>query len=229
MTIAKSAVSRRRMLGLALAGVVAACSSPEPAYYTLAAVPGVAKPGGPAQVELRRIGLAGYLDRSEIVRANSPYSLRLNGAERWGEPFGDLVARILAEDLNTRLPGTSVFTSAGSITAEADATIEMDIQRFDADASGQAVLLAQVAVSRGQKRASAATRVVRIMVQPAGPSTAELVAAMSKGLGQLADAVAEMLRTASPRDAVTEKRPKSTRTSQAQHSATRSATPASRH
>ena len=203
------AVSRRGLLGLALAGGVAACTSPEPAYYTLAAVPGAARSGGPAQVELRRIGLAGYLDRSEIVRASSAYSLRLNGAERWGEPFGDLVARILAEDLNMRLPGTSVFTSAGSITAVADATIEMDIQRFDADASGQAVLLAQVAVSRGQARASAATRVVRLTVQPASRSTTDLVAGMSKGLGQLADAVADMLRTApsrSPGTTTTKKR-----------------------
>ena len=191
-------ISRRGLLGLALAAIVPACASPEPAYYTLAAVPGQPKPGGPGQVELRRIGLAGYLDRSEIVRANSAYSLRLNGAERWGEPFGDLVARILAEDLNTRLLGTSVFTSAGSITAEADATIEMDIQRFDADASGQAVLLAQVAVSRGRARASAVTRVFRFTVRPAGPSTAELVAAMSAALGQLADSIATMLRVASP-------------------------------
>jgi len=191
-------ISRRSLLGLALAGIVPACASPDPAYYTLAAVPGVTQSGGPRQVELRRIGLAGYLDRSEIVRANSAYSLRLNGAERWGEPFGDLVARILAEDLNTRLPGTGVFTSAGSITAEADATIEMDLQRFDADASGQAVLLAQVAVSRGQARASAVTRVFRLTVRPASPSTADLVAAMSAALGQLADGIAPMLRAASP-------------------------------
>ena len=191
-------ISRRSLLGLALAGIVPACASPDPAYYTLAAVPGVAQSGGPRQVELRRIGLAGYLDRSEIVRANSAYSLCLNGAERWGEPFGDLVARILAEDLNTRLPGTGVFTSAGSITAEADATIEMDLQRFDADASGQAVLLAQVAVSRGQARASAVTRVFRLTVWPASPSTADLVAAMSAALGQLADGIAPMLRAASP-------------------------------
>ncbi len=126
-----------------------------------------------------------------------------------------------------------MFTSAGSITAEADATIEMDIQRFDADASGQAVLLAQVAVSRGTARASAATRVVRIMVQPAGAGTGELVAAMSKGLGQLADGVADMLRTAGPRDAsAADKRPSSVKTSQARRSATpdvaRSATPSNR-
>jgi len=190
---------RRHLLGLALAGLVPACASREPAYYTLAPVPGMPRPGGPGQVELRRIGLAGYLDRPEIVRANSAYSLRLNGGERWGEPFGDLVARILAEDLNQRLPGTSVFTSAGSISADADATIEMDLQRFDADANGQAVLLAQAAVSRARARASATTRVIRLVVQPANPSTAGLVAAMSTALGQLADALATMLRTAKQR------------------------------
>lgn len=190
--------TRRRLLALALAGAASACASPEPAIYTLAAVPGTARRGAPASVELRRPGLAGYLDRPEIVRSNSPYSLRLTGSERWGEPLGDLFGRILAEDLNSRLPGTSVFTSAGSITAEADATIEMDIQRFDADPSGQIVLLAQVAVSRGQARASAATRVVRLTVQPASARTADLVAAMSTALGQLADAIAVMLRDVKP-------------------------------
>jgi len=191
-------LARRRLLALALASAVPACTSAEPAFYTLAAVPGTARRGGPASVGLRRPGLAGYLDRPEIVRSNSAYSLRLTGSERWGEPLGDLFARILAEDLNSRLPGTSVFTSAGSITAEANSTIEMDIQRFDADPSGQVVLLAQVAVSRGLARASAATRIVRLTVQPASASTADLVAAMSTALGQLADAIAVTLRDTKP-------------------------------
>ncbi len=189
-------LSRRGLLGLALAGAATACASPEPAYFTLAAVPGAPRRGGPALIELRRPGLAGYLDRPEIVRSNTAYSLRVTGSERWGEPLGDLCARILAEDLNARLPGSSVFTSAGSITAEADATVEIDIQRFDADPSGQVVLLAQVAVSRGRTRTAAATRVVRLAVPPAGAGTAELVAAMSRALGQLADALAAMLRDA---------------------------------
>ena len=176
------------------AGAAQACASPDPAYFTLAAVPGTIRRGGPAQVELRRPGLAGYLDRPEIVRSNSPYSLRVTSMERWGEPLGDLFARILAEDLNARLPGSSVFTSAGSITAEADATVEMDIQRFDADAQGTLVLLAQVAVSRSRAHSSAATRILRFTVQPAGPGTANLVAAMSTALGQLADALAAMLQ-----------------------------------
>ncbi|MBC7800644.1 MAG: membrane integrity-associated transporter subunit PqiC, partial [Gemmatimonadaceae bacterium] len=157
-------MTRREAFGLALAAACAGCASAELAYYTLAPVPGPVSSGGPRLVELRRPGLAGYLDRPEIVRASGTYSLRLAGTERWGEPFGDLVARILAENLNLRLPGSSVFTSSGSISAEANATVELDIQRFDADAAGQVMLLAQVAVSRGRARASAATRTVRLSV-----------------------------------------------------------------
>ncbi len=186
--------TRRGVFALALSGAVAACSSPSPAYFTLAPVPGTAARGGPALVELRRPGLAGYLDRPEIVRTNSAYSLQIADNQRWGEPLGDLVARILAEDLNLRLPGTSVFTSSGSITAASDATVELDIQRFDADAAGSVTLLAQVAVSRGRTRTSAVTRAVRISVVPASGTTADLVAAMSNALGQLADTVASMLR-----------------------------------
>lgn len=188
----------RRRGFLAGAGVLAAgvagCASPEPSYFTLAARPGQVQAGGAKLVELRRIGLAGYLDRPEIVRNNSDYRLRLGSAERWGEPLGDLVARTLAENLNLRLPGTSVFTSAGSISATADVTLEVDLQRLDADASGQVVLLAQVAASKGRGRGTAAAQTVRITVQPGGATTTDLVAAMSTALGQFADRVAPMLR-----------------------------------
>ncbi len=181
---------------LAVCLLLGACASAEPAYYTLAAVPGAGRQGAPRLIELRRPGIAGYLDRPEIVRAGGAYQLRVAGTERWGEPFGDLVGRILSEDLNTRLPGSSVFTAAGSISAQADATVELDIQRFDADVTGQVTLLAQVSVARGRRAASAVTRAIRLTRQPAGPSTPELVAAMSAVLGQLADQVAEMLRGA---------------------------------
>ena len=145
-------------------------------------------------VELRRIGLAGYLDRSEIVRNNADYRLRIPTGERWGEPLGDMIARILAEDLNMRLPGSSVFTAAGAISATPDATIELDLQRFDTDADGQVVLLAQLAVTRGRDRAGAQAQTIRLRVPPAGASTRDMVAAMSVALGQLADRIAPLLR-----------------------------------
>ena len=184
-----------KTLVLAAGLLLAACSSPEPTYYTLASVRGAAQGGAPSLVELRRPGLAGYLDRPEIVRANTQYQLRVTGGERWGEPFGDLVSRVLAEDLNQRLPGTSVFSSNGAISADAGATIEIDVQRFDSDPTGRVQLLAQVAVSRGRSRANAATKSIQITTVPASASTSDYVAAMSNALGQAADQIAAVLRS----------------------------------
>ena len=72
------------MLLAAVPAMAVACTSPEPAYYTLAPVPGTPRRGGVALIELRRPGLAGYLDRPEIVRSGSAYQLRVAGSERWG-------------------------------------------------------------------------------------------------------------------------------------------------
>lgn len=185
---------RRALLAALPLLMVASCSSPNPNYYTLAALRGTPAPGGPALVELRRPGIAGYLDRSEITRSNTPYQLNVASGERWGEPFGDMVGRVLAEDLNSRLAGTSVFTSAGAISADAGARVEIDIQRFDADAGGQIVLVAQVAVTRNGNRGEPITRPIRISVTPASGSTAEYVAAMSRALADASDQIAAVLR-----------------------------------
>ena len=172
--------------------LLASCRSPEPSYYTLAPAPGLARSGAPKLVELRRPGIAGYLDRPEIVRSNTDYRLQINGGERWAEPFGDMTARVLAEDLQRRLPGTSVFTSSGAISAETGAKVELDLQRFNADPSGQVQLLAQVAITRGGGNPRA--RTIRVTTRPAGPSTADYVAALSQALGQAADQIATLLR-----------------------------------
>ena len=186
---------RRRalLIGLPLVAM-ASCSSPDPSYYTLAPIRGTGVPGGPALVELRRPGIAGYLDRSEITRSNTPYQLKVASGERWGEPFGDMVGRVLAEDLNSRLAGSSVFTSAGAISADAGARVEIDVQRFDADAGGQIVLAAQVAVTRNGNRGEPATRSLRINITPAGAATSAYVAAMSQALARASDDIAAMIR-----------------------------------
>ena len=178
---------------LVVLALLASCASPDPTYFTLAPVRGTALPGAPSLVELRRPGIAGYLDRAEITRSNTPYQLKVATGERWGEPFGDMVGRVLAEDLNSRLSRTSVFTSAGAISADAGARVEIDIQRFDADADGQLILSAQVAITRGS-RADPVTRPIRIAITPTGTATANYVAAMSQALAQASDQIATLLR-----------------------------------
>ncbi|WP_052214346.1 membrane integrity-associated transporter subunit PqiC [Belnapia sp. F-4-1] len=176
----------RRMLlaGLALAG----CASPEPELYRLVAVPGPTRAGAPGLVELRRVGVPAYLDRSQIIRAVAESRLEALGA-RWAEPFGDMVTRVLAEDLMQRLAGSTVLTETGSLRGEAGLIVETEVQRFEAGPGPVVVLTAQFAL-RPPGGATRAARVQRVEAPVAGEGMPATVAAMSAALGQLADTVA---------------------------------------
>ncbi len=177
---------------------VAGCSSPDPVYYTLAPVPGAVVHGAASSIEVRRPGLAGYLDRSDIVLKSASYQLDVNSGVRWGEPLGDMIGRVLTQDLSQRLPGASVFAQSGAISADPFLRVEVDIQNFDEDASGAIVLNAQVAVERGVTHQPVATRHVSLTTQPGGAGASNLVAGMSLLLGQLADRVAADIGTNQP-------------------------------
>ena len=178
---------------LLLMATLAGCASPNPNLYTLAATPGTPVSVGVRSIELRRVALAGYLDRPEIVRSDTPYRLQVNGTDRWGEPMGSMLDRVFTEDLVQRLPGTSVFTEAGAISTHPDVVLEIDVQRLDYDATGNVVLLAQVAVHHEDSGRTAMAGQVRLALRPASTRTIDLVAAMSTVLGQFADEVAARL------------------------------------
>jgi uncharacterized lipoprotein YmbA len=182
---------RDLLLLLAAAALPAGCSSPAPTLYVLAPVPGAAQSGGPPTVELREIGLARYLDRSQIVRSSEGYRLDVLSNEWWGEPLAAMLSRVLVQALTQRLPGSTVFAESGAITVTAVATVAVNIQRMDADVAGAVVLIAQVEV-RGK---ATATRDLRLTVTPAVAGTAGLVQAESEALAQLADTIAAMLRS----------------------------------
>ena len=185
------------MLALA-AALLAGCASPDPTYYTLQPVPGAPLQAGATTIEVRRPGLAGYLDRSDVVLKNAGYTLAVNGQLRWAEPLGDMIGRVLTQDLSQRLPGASVFSQSGAISADPQMRVEVDILTFDADASGAIVLNAEVAVERGITHQPLSARHVSMTAQPAGPGAANLVASMSGLLGGLADQIARDVRSAPP-------------------------------
>jgi uncharacterized lipoprotein YmbA len=178
---------------LAMPALLAGCASPSPSYFTLAAVPGDSVTTGPLRVELRQLGLAGYLDRPEIVRSTSGYQVALIPNARWGEPTGGMIERVFTEDLVRRLPEASVVSETGAISTTPDRVVEIDLQRLDTDASGEVVLLAQVAVRHETGAPGADARTYRLTARPASDSTRDLVAAESHLLGELADRVAATL------------------------------------
>jgi uncharacterized lipoprotein YmbA len=180
-----------RLLCNSLASVALfGCSSPDPHYYTLQTVPGAAHPFSARIVEVRRPGLAGYLDRSDIVLQDSGYRLHVNSQDRWAEPLGDMIGRVLTQDLAQRLPTSSVFSEDGAISADPGLRVEIDVQRFDTNADGTLTLIAAMAIEQGRGHVPVRTRTLTLSQPLSQQSAAGLAAAMSALLGLAADQVA---------------------------------------
>ena len=60
--------------------------------------------GGPKVIVLQQIGLARYLERSQIVRSSENYRLDVMPNDWWGEPLGAMLSRVLIDELSQRLP-----------------------------------------------------------------------------------------------------------------------------
>src|ERR1700749_1841917 len=102
-------IGRRSFACLVLPALPAACSSTEPALYTLEVRPGPQFPRGPAVVQVRDIGLARYLDRREIIRSSGGYKLGIAGNDWWGESLGGMLNRVIVLGLSQRLPSSTVY------------------------------------------------------------------------------------------------------------------------
>jgi uncharacterized lipoprotein YmbA len=182
-----------RPLLLGIAALLAACTtSPTPALYTIAPIPGAVQGHAPHVVSLQQIGLTEYLQRLQIVRSSEGYRLDVMANDWWGEPLGAMLARVLVEELGQRLPQSVVITESGALTTLPDVSVALNIQRLDEDASGAVVLIAQASADFRGKHAPV-LRNVRIVVPAGASGTPAEVAAISTAVGQLADAIAAML------------------------------------
>ena len=194
---------RAFVLLLALS-MVGCASSPDPVFYTLSSQTGRMLASSALRIEMRRVGLPGYLDRPHIVRRASAERLELAADERWGAPLDTMVSAALADDLAERLPSCVVFSESGSISTTADVRVEAEITRFELGADGAVQLQAGYAVRWNNGTDAVRLKRLAIQVRPASKSTADLVSSMSRALAQLADAVAQTVLQGSPTPTATE-------------------------
>jgi uncharacterized lipoprotein YmbA len=184
-------VAKCVFLTIALAG----CGSSEPRFYTLQRVSGASEATEPATIEVGRPGLAGYLDRSEIVLKNDAYRISTDDHTRWAEPLGDMIGRVLTQDLSQRLRNSSVYDQGGAITASPDARVEVDIVSFNKDESGSVALNANIAIEQGATHHPMAKRHVTLQATTDNGDPEMLVATMSTLLGTLSDRIATDVRS----------------------------------
>lgn len=176
-------------LALGLSG----CASADPNYYQIGAVPGAAVVGGPPSVEVRTISIPGYLDRTGIIKRAQDFKLDIHSNDIWAEPLADMLQSTMVQDLSTRLTGSTVIGSGGSIGANSDLLVEINVLRFDPDSSGQMILQLQVGLRDGQSMNLLGTRSIQHQAPAGGPVVSAIVGSMSTLWGQAADDVAAFL------------------------------------
>jgi uncharacterized lipoprotein YmbA len=177
---------RRLCLLLMLCGCA---RSSQPAFYTLSARDGAPLSEVKGVVEVRTPKVAGYLDRHELVLRVSAQRLELAGDAQWAEPLDVMLARVLARDLQQRLPAAQVTVESGHARAEASVRVDLDMRRFEGDGD-RLVLDALVALRppQGAPRLQTVT-----LEREATRGEASMVAGMSELLAELATRIAAAL------------------------------------
>jgi uncharacterized protein len=141
------------------------------------------------------VKLPAYLDRPEVVTRSSPNALQVAEFDRWGEPLEDNFKRVLALNLGVLADTDRVSIYPWPRSASVDCQVTVEVDRFDAAADSQVVLMARWQVLGGEEG-----RVVRsgrtVVTEPAVTSNYEaLASAMSGAMATLSREIA----TAIPR------------------------------
>ncbi|WP_245613190.1 PqiC family protein [Skermanella stibiiresistens] len=178
--------------------LVAGCAGSQPSrLYTLTAAP----PRPPAVatkpsrvIGLESVGVPDYLRRPEIVTRTSANQLKALEFDRWGGTLELMINQTLLRNLNATMPGAEVLQMPVRMDLSPTNTVEIDLDRFEAEEAGQAVLEARWRIYTGDRRPLrfGRTAVAKPVSTPLDPD--QVAAALSLALADLATDIAGALQ-----------------------------------
>ncbi len=181
-----------------LLSLLGACaSSPPTRFFALDAVEPAAAPTGTAgdPVRIDAVHIPPTLDRSAIVRGERGHQLEISSQDRWAGDLGEMIGRVLTQDLASRLPSGMVIAPDSPAPASARGLV-VDILTFQPQSRGEVVLDVDWTLLQGTQ-SNPVMRQSEHLTAPAVPSAQGEAAAMSTLLGQLADRMAAKIGGAS--------------------------------
>src|SRR5262245_2852806 len=183
---------------LALAGCSLGKASPPVHYFALTALAETAsgQPAADANVGVGPVFVPRYLDRSGIVTREGNAELRVDALNRWGEPLDDMLASTIAENLVRILRSDGIVAYPWPPESQIDQRVYVRIVRFEISNDGQAHLVCQWHVSRGDND----TPLVRteLVSKPTGSGIDRQVMALSDTVAQLSGEIAAVLARGTP-------------------------------
>lgn len=112
---------------------------------------GLAVVATPSLVGIGPVDTPAYLDRPQIVTGDLGAELKLAEYHRWAEPLRDTITRVLAENLSLLLPSSQIIGFPWNRTVNLDFQLEIKINRFHVDATGQCELNATWSLLKANK------------------------------------------------------------------------------
>lgn len=182
-----------RVVPLLLALLLAGCGSAPTSFYTLAPVPSAhriaaGRPIGP--IEVAEVAVPATIDRSAIVLDAGGDRLEVSANDQWAASIGQLLRQALTADLQARWPDRAVL-SPGSIAPRGELHILMlNIQKFIGGVNGIVVLNTGWELLKAGSSDVLRSGHEVIQVRAASGNSADIVPAMSRAVGELADRIA---------------------------------------
>ena len=183
------------LLLLALAGCA---SSPPTRFFALDPAPGTAagQHGREKPVKVDAVHIPPALDRNAMVRGESDNQLQISSQDRWAGDLGEMIRRVLTQNLASRLPSGMVIAPESPAPPSARGLV-VDVLTFQPQSGGEVVLDADWTLLEGTQSNPVLRRSAHLTAPGASSAQGE-AAAMSALLGQLADAIAAEIGGASP-------------------------------
>jgi len=191
----------RRKTALGLAFLLASCAllSPRPDRSHFFVLTPLAPGDGtlPARrasralaVGVGPINVPRYLDRPEVVKRVAPNELKPTDGDRWAEPLDIQIRSILLINLGTLLGSDRVLSFPWYGGATLDYVVTVDVYAFERNAERGADLVAHWLVKDGRKGTVLRAEEARLSEATASEKTADVVAALSRALGELSRTIA---------------------------------------
>lgn len=196
------AVVRSVLIGVFVLVMFSACSSSSPVrYFALSPIDADFRqdPDDAVMLGLGPIRMPDYLNRSQIVWRGDNAEMRVDEFSRWTEPLAKSLLRIVSTDVDNLLTGVVVvvFPYEPFVRDQVVYRLVGDINRFEADGSGQVVLEIQWGIADVDGGVVVPVRRNRYQAQA---STADdpgsVVAAMNDALAQFSRDIASKLEAA---------------------------------
>lgn len=173
--------------------MLASCGVGERSYYVLTA-DGPAPSGGGTGIGVGPVSLAEYIDRPNIVVAESDHQLGIAENHRWAGDLCSSITRVTATNLGRRLKTGNVRSYPWRGDEGISRQVTIDVRQLHSGADGYAVIEAGWRVYSLPERRLTASRTFVDREPLDSDGYPSLVAAQSKLLSRLADDIASGMR-----------------------------------